>query len=99
MLTSADLEQARAERLPVMALRPDDRYPDELDDVVVKDVETFRMEAMSDDVWWMCCYFRNGERVTWHATTAGPANRRQRLAISTTEYPAEWVDFDTGGRG
>jgi hypothetical protein len=54
---------------------------------------------MSDDVWWMCCYFRNGERVTWHATTAGPANRRQRLAISTTEYPAGWVDFDTGGRG
>lgn len=44
----ADLDRARAERIPVMALRPDHRFPDEMDDIVVKDAKMFRAEAMSD---------------------------------------------------
>lgn len=83
---------------PAMALRPDYHHPDEMDDIVVKDVTMFRAEAMSDDVWWMCCYFANGERVTFHVTTTGPANRKQRLSVSVTEEPGEWVDLDAKDR-
>jgi hypothetical protein len=34
-----------------------------LDDVVVHDVDTFRLERMSDNSWWACVYLRDGSRV------------------------------------
>jgi len=34
-----------------------------LDDVVVKDVELFRMERMDDDHVWLCCYLADGQRI------------------------------------
>jgi len=76
---------------PAMALRPDSRFPDEMDDIVVKDVEMFRAEAMDDDAWWMCCYFANGERVSFHV---GLAAKPKRVVISVTETPPVWTDID-----
>lgn len=87
----AALEQAKRERVPVMALRPDHRFPEELDDVVVENVSCFRAEAMDDDVWWMCCYFPNGERVTFHV---GIDKKPKRIHMSVTEYPVQWRDWD-----
>lgn len=34
-----------------------------LDDVVVKDVEMFRMERMDTDYVWLCCYLTDGQRI------------------------------------
>lgn len=86
---SEDLAHERESRKPEMALRASERRPDEMDDIVVKGVEMFRAEAMSDDVWWMCCYFRNGERVTFHVT-----HNDERISVSVTETPSEWIDID-----
>jgi hypothetical protein len=86
-----DLAKAKSERIPVMALRPDHRFPDEMDDIVVKDVTMFRAEAMDDDVWWMACYFANGEQVTFNV---GLASKPKRVVVSVTEKPPEWVDLD-----
>ncbi len=84
---AADLAAERAVRKPVMALRYDSHG---LDDVVVKDVETFRAEMMDDDDLWLCCYFRNGERVTFSAF----ARKRGCLEFSVGEMPDDWEDFD-----
>ena len=89
------LERARDERTPRMALRPRQDSDEELDDIVVKEVEMFRAEAMSNTVWWMCCYFRNGERVTFHV---GIDAKPKRVHVSATEMPAEWVDLDADER-
>lgn len=43
-----------------IALRHDDLG---LDDVVVKDVEMFRMERMSAKNVWLCCYLTDGQRI------------------------------------
>lgn len=86
-----DLEAARRERIPVMALRPRHDDPDLMDDIVVKDVTMFRAEAMDDDVWWMACHFANGEQVTFHVTAQA---RPKRIEFSVTDTPAEWVDLD-----
>lgn len=42
-----------------IALRKDDKG--RLDDVVVNDVETFRMEFMSKNDIWLRCYLKNGK--------------------------------------
>lgn len=34
-----------------------------LDDVVVKDVEMFRMERMDDSHVWLCCYLADRQRL------------------------------------
>lgn len=53
-----------------IALRPD--HTGELDDVVVKDVEMFRMERMDADHIWLCCYLKGSEeRITFHLTAKG----------------------------
>jgi hypothetical protein len=88
---AADLAKAKAERIPVMALRPDSEFPDEMDDIVVKDVTMFRAEAMSDDHWWMACYFANGERVTF---SVGIGTKPKRIVVSVTEKPDDWIDMD-----
>lgn len=87
---SAALEQARAERVPVIALRPDDRFPDEMDDIVVLNCNV-HLEAMSDKTWWMGCDFANGERITFHF---GIAKKPARLFVSVGEMPDEWRDWD-----
>jgi hypothetical protein len=43
-----------------IALREDDLG---LDDVVVKDVEMFRMERMDNDAVWLCCYLADGQDI------------------------------------
>lgn len=88
---AADLAQAKADRTPVMALRPQHDDPELLDDIVVKDVTMFRAEAMDTDVWWLCCYFANGERVTFHVSAQA---RPKRIEFSATELPAIWTDMD-----
>jgi hypothetical protein len=94
-MSFVDVATARAERLPVMALRPERHDPDEMDDIVVKGVEMFRAEAMSDDVWWMCCYFPNDERVTFQVVAYHEKGKRKaKLSVSVTETPSEWIDLD-----
>lgn len=87
----AALEKARAERVPVMALRPDHRFPDEMDDIVVCDVKTFRAEAMSDTSWWMACHFANGEEITFGVSIG---KNPKRLVVHVTDKPAVWRDWD-----
>lgn len=36
-----------------------------LDDVVVKDVEMFRMERMDYDYVWLACYLRDGQEIVF----------------------------------
>lgn len=91
MSFETDLQHERDHQVPRMALRPDDDHADLLDDVVVKDVQMFRMEAMSEDNWWLCCYFTNGERLTFNASAMC---RPRRLEMSVVELPIEWVDID-----
>lgn len=79
----------KAERLPRIALRND--HAGRLDDVVVKDVEMFRAEMMSDKSLWMACYLTNGERITWHVSHRG----RVPLEFDVSEVPA-YEDFDDG---
>jgi hypothetical protein len=86
----AALERARRQAVPVIALRPRHEFPDELDDVVVENVMTFRAEAMSNKVWWMACRFANGEELVFHVTTA---SKPARLVFSATMVP-EHVDWD-----
>lgn len=46
-----------------IALRPnEDGY---LDDIVVKDVQLFRMEDMGD-YWWIACYFNDMDSLVIH---------------------------------
>ena len=49
-----------------IALRYDDLG---LDDVVVKDVEMFRMERMDDDYVWLACYLRDGQEIVFDLET------------------------------
>ena len=88
---AADLASARADRLPAMALRPEGDDPDVMDDIVVKDVSMFRAEAMSEKDWWLCCYFANGERVTFNMEARC---RPRRLSCTVGERPSDWVDLD-----
>jgi hypothetical protein len=85
------LALARSERIPAMALRP---HSDDgsMDDVVVKDVETFRAEQLDDGLLWMACYFRNGERITFNVF----ANRKNNLTYDVGELPERWIDLDSG---
>ena len=82
----AALAQARKDRIPVMALREDSTG---LDDVVVETPRMFRAEMMSDKNLWLCCYFDNGERVTFSVYS-----RRGPLEFTLGETPAEWRDWD-----
>lgn len=82
----AALEQARKDRIPVMALRHDSEG---LDDVVVETPRMFRAEMMDRDALWMACYFDNGEQVTFWVTA-----HKGRLNFSVTEEPPEWRDWD-----
>lgn len=84
---TTDLAAARAARKPVMALRYDSQG---LDDVVVENVTMFRAEMMDYDDLWLCCYFANGQRVTFSAF----ARKRGCLEFRVGEMPSEWDDFD-----
>lgn len=77
-----------SERMPVMALR---RHDDgTMDDVVVEDVETVHFEQLSGGHLWLCCYFRNGERVTFDVD----ARRKNDLVYDVGEMPDDWIDWD-----
>ena len=102
---SEELNQARQNEIPCMALRPFNSRPDEkdlMDDVVVKNPLMYRFEMMDDDLAWSCCYFPNGEQVTfWIRATRergenGRFKARPVLEMSVTEYPPEWLDIDSG---
>lgn len=86
-----DAERRRRRGAPRMALRPDREFSDELDDIVVENVRTFRAECMSERGWRMACYFDNDERVAfWVSRETRPA----RIVVSATEFPSEWIDID-----
>jgi len=36
-----------------------------LDDVVINDVDMFRLEYMDDNSIWLCCYKKSGERIVF----------------------------------
>lgn len=56
------------ERYYQIALRNDSLG---LDDVVVKDVEMFRMERMDTDHVWLCCYLTDGQRIAFSMWSEG----------------------------
>lgn len=87
---SAALEKARADRVPVMALRPDHEFPEEMDDVVVKDCDV-HFEAMSNQRWWMSCRFANGEEAVFHFTVG---KNPKRIVVTCDAEPPEWRDWD-----
>lgn len=88
-----DLERARRDRLPRIALRRANRRANgELDDVVVGPVETFRAEMLGGDTLWLACHLPTGERITWHVH----AVKRGVLAFDVVEMPHRWQDWDTG---
>jgi hypothetical protein len=88
----AALRRAKRRKQPVIALRPDGQFPDELDDIVVCNVDV-HMEAMSDNEWWLCCYFANGERLTLWINKSKQRDGPARLVVSATEIP-EYLDWD-----
>jgi hypothetical protein len=94
----AALARAKRRRQPVIALRPDHTFIDELDDVVVCNVQTFRAEAMDTDMWWMECTFANGEALTFHVTIG---RKPKRLVVTATSVPAhlDWDDLFNEHRG
>lgn len=69
-----------------IALRPeygDD--PHRMDDIVVRNVEMFRAEAMSDKQWWFCCYLKSDvehDRIDFWASV-----RKGRLVVEVTALP------------
>ena len=68
-----------------IALRPNDEGL--LDDVAVAGVDMFRMEQMSDNDWWLCCYLKDedyGNRISWSAYFD---KKTKNLVMTTTEYP------------
>lgn len=73
-----------------IALRPDVKganpfSPDTLcDDIVVNNVEMFRAEQMDSEVWWVCCYLKGGERLTFDVRAK---NRPNRIEWTTVELP------------
>lgn len=81
--------------VPEMALRPDHEFPDELDDVVVKNVRMFRAEAMSPTSWWMACYFENGEhnheQISFNVSIG---KNPKRIVVTAGDMPDQWVDID-----
>jgi hypothetical protein len=100
---AAELPELRAQlrkakgQVPEMALRPDHRFPEELDDIVVENVRMFRAEAMSDTNFWMCCYFGdNHERVTFNVTIG---KNPKRIVVTAGEIPDEWIDIDAKEEG
>jgi hypothetical protein len=74
-----------------IALRPDDPAADPtdpetlLDDIVVNDVTMFRAEDMGD-WWWMCCFLKDDERLTFCVSKRGG-----RVIVRATELPNGFV--------
>lgn len=64
-----------------------------LDDVVVKDVEMFRLERMDDGLIWMCCYLKgNDNPVTfWVSGGRRTKTRPMPCMVDVTEYPKDVV--------
>lgn len=88
-LFTEDLEKGRREQIPVMALR---RHDDgTMDDVVVEHPTMFRAEQLAEDLLWICCYFGNGERVTFDVRAHC---RPRRLVYDVGDMPSTWIDWD-----
>lgn len=87
MTFGEELNAMRHGQAPAMALR----YHDDgsLDDVVVKDVTMFRAEQLDNGLLWLCCYFANGERVTFDVRAG-----RGPLVYQEGEMPNDWTDID-----
>ena len=90
---TAALARARRRRQPVIALRPRREFLEELDDIVVRDVECFRMEAMSRNEWWLACTFANGERLALWIGKSKRGDGPARLVVTATEIP-DHLDWD-----
>ena len=78
-----------------IALRYDDLG---LDDVVVKDVEMFRMERMDDDYVWLACYLRDGQEIVFDlaANKKGLITYSAREPLPDVKYEAQNTDTRGG---
>lgn len=59
--------------------------PDVMDDIVVRNVNMFRAEAMDDTNWWLCCYLGDpsgSDRIAFSAQVSGG-----KLVVRMTEQP------------
>ena len=85
----AELENPPSDRLGAyrIALRPHYTIEGAEDDIVVNDVECFRMEQMDRRVWWACCYLRGedmGNRIAWDIRWD---YKTREVVVRTTEEP------------
>lgn len=71
-----------------IAVRPHDEHEDWCDDIVVKDVEMFRMEQMDRRVWWACCYLAGeedeGNRIAFDIRYVA---KEREVVVTVTEWP------------
>jgi len=72
-----------------IAVRPDD--DGEVDDVVVIKPDMFRLERMSDDSWWMACYWtldgQHEELAFWIS------RRKKEVVVHVTSWPSRGAGF------
>src|SRR5688572_26158154 len=82
-----------------IALRPNDPEADpkntetDLDDIVVRDVVTFRAEQLDDNLWWVACYLNGAthDRICWNVRYNHDTGQ---LEWYTTEFPDEPVVYE-----
>ena len=72
-----------------IALRPDELHPDEMDDIVVRNVSLFRAEAMSDKSWWMSCFLADGQEVVFWITI-----KKKRIVVLCTDQPGHGYVYE-----
>lgn len=64
-----------------------------VDDVVIDNVETFRLERMSAGSWWICAYTSGGGRYVFWLSCS---DLRRRVSVTSHEItePRKMVEGD-----
>ena len=67
----------------------------DVDDVVVNDVETFRLEQMDRNFWFACCYLTGEDGANRIAFNICYRPEQDDVIVSVTEWP-ENVPYEEG---
>jgi hypothetical protein len=70
-----------------IALR-NDQYG--LDDIVVKDVQMFRMERMDEDHVWLACYLTDGQQIAFNLWREGETIKYAAGPLPDVRYEPEY---------
>lgn len=86
------LEEEEKYEHPLIALR---RLEDgELDDTVIRGVESVHFELMSDKDLWLGVNLINGERMCFNVEGLTPAGNSGKIRYEVIEFPQNWIDLD-----